>query len=215
MNPNCSIIIPNTFVVCGEGGNYCSVQCLDNAATSRTSFEEATKSLIRIVKGYNYTYNKENVSVGIIDIPSENEEVKVESIWKSNITQFRLIASTAFEATIRLQIKDCELSHRIKTNSDMMSIITLNKSGLYEWDMYFGKSDLSDIELWVSKVLRLNFDKNSAYHGSSQKYHTLEYRNERGFCAEDGTLIIPKEYFYQYMIKNGHITKDMAPIINS
>lgn len=24
----CSLVIPNTFIACGEGGNYCSAECL-------------------------------------------------------------------------------------------------------------------------------------------------------------------------------------------
>lgn len=30
-NPDCTLVIPDTFIACGEGGNYCSDECLCEA----------------------------------------------------------------------------------------------------------------------------------------------------------------------------------------
>lgn len=56
-NPDCQQVIPNTFIACGEGGNYCSDACYQ--ASRARKWKLATRHYRREIQEWARMYDEQ------------------------------------------------------------------------------------------------------------------------------------------------------------
>jgi len=57
INQKCNLLVPNTFIMCGEGGNFCSNTCLEDSLKKSILFDDFYLKFVE-AKTYPENYNQ-------------------------------------------------------------------------------------------------------------------------------------------------------------
>jgi hypothetical protein len=210
VNSDCKQVIPGTFIACGEGGNYCSQECMENATLGRHNFYGLVKSsgsLLNLAIE-NFNSSNSNVEENLTDLIESNEEgLAVETYWKSKVLQYRITSDDYNAVAIRMQFTHSELSYKFISSADSCQVIVWNKPENTELDITISTDMIEGWNEWRDRVRSADFSKPSTYRGSDKFYASLVFVNNLGFCLEDGSLVIPQNVFLEKLERSGLIKK--------
>jgi len=212
LNPNCKLIIPNTFIACGEGGNYCSDGCLESASLGRHSFPNVIRDSAALTK---LTIDQAASQAASDDLhnniasfdQSSVDGLAIETHWKAKVSQYRIVTNDYNNVSIRMQFSKSELSYKFIGAEDTCQVIVWSKQDNSEVDINLNNSIFNDWEEWVNRVTSAEFSSPSNYRGSDKLYAPLEFRSGIGFCLEDGYVVIPQHVFMERLERSGLIKK--------
>ena len=214
MKPDCKGVIPNSLIVCGEGGNYCSDTCLEQATIGKKMFKDtlvAGASLLNIA-----LENSQNHYDNLIINTPDDSEINVEVSLKSSVMQYRVMNGGEENISIRLQLANCELSYKMITQKDTAVVIPWASNSKPEIDLHLYKDKIDNPELWPewsNKIINQKFENKSTF-GSENYYASLSYQINKGFCLEDGFVVIPQHIFLRKLKDLGYLKLELLTEAN-
>lgn len=202
MNKYCTGVIPDTFIACGEGGNYCSESCMKYSKVGASTLT----NVLSLAALLDVSSNPTEILDPSFNIPQSIPDLKVDTIWKSDMNQFRIVGESSDSLSIRFQARNVEVTSRLIGEIDTFNILAWKESSNIEWDIHLDtdNTEINEKEFknWKSQLKSIDYCNKSNYSGSSASYAPLTFQKDVGFLSGNLT-VIPIKRFISFLESKG------------